>query len=193
MPHKDPIARKEYLKQYAKKNKEKKRDYDKEYNEKNKEMRAKHYAENKDEVNRISREWYEKNKEYRKEYKKKYTNNLRSTDPRVKLKHNISCLLRQSLKKKGYSKKSRTYDILCCSFEELKLHLENQFESWMNWDNYGKYQKDTFNFGWDIDHIIPVSSALNEEDIIMLNHYINLQPLCSKFNRDLKKDKINNI
>jgi hypothetical protein len=82
---------------------------------------------------------------------------------------------------------------LCCSFEELKLHLENQFESWMNWDNYGKYQKDTFNFGWDLDHIIPVSSALNEEDIIMLNHYINLQPLCSKFNRDLKKDKINNI
>jgi len=193
MPHKDPIARKEYLKQYTEKNKEKKRDYDKEYNEKNKEMRAKHYAENKDEVNRISREWYEKNKEYRKEYKKKYTNNLRSTDPRVKLKHNISCLLRQSLKKKGYSKKSRTYDILCCSFEELKLHLENQFESWMNWDNYGKYQKDTFNFGWDLDHIIPVSSALNEEDIIMLNHYINLQPLCSKFNRDLKKDKINNI
>jgi len=193
MPHKDPIARKEYLKQYTEKNKEKKRDYDKEYNEKNKEMRAKHYAENKDEVNRISREWYEKNKEYRKEYKKKYTNNLRSTDPLVKLKHNISCLLRQSLKKKGYSKKSRTYDILCCSFEELKLHLENQFESWMNWDNYGKYQKDTFNFGWDIDHIIPVSSALNEEDIIMLNHYINLQPLCSKFNRDLKKDKINNI
>jgi len=193
MPHKDPIARKEYLKQYAKKNKEKKRDYDKEYNEKNKEMRAKHYAENKDEVNRISREWYEKNKEYRKEYKKKYTNNLRSTDPLVKLKHNISCLLRQSLKKKGYSKKSRTYDILCCSFEELKLHLENQFESWMNWDNYGKYQKDTFNFGWDLDHIIPVSSALNEEDIIMLNHYINLQHLCSKFNRDLKKDKINNI
>jgi hypothetical protein len=193
MPHKDPIARKEYLKQYTEKNKEKKRDYDKEYNEKNKEMRAKHYAENKDEVNRISREWYEKNKEYRKEYKKKYTNNLRSTDPLVKLKHNISCLLRQSLKKKGYSKKSRTYDILCCSFEELKLHLENQFESWMNWDNYGKYQKDTFNFGWDLDHIIPVSSALNEEDIIMLNHYINLQPLCSKFNRDLKKDKINNI
>lgn len=193
MPHKDPIARKEYLKQYVKKNKERKRDYDKEYNEKNKEIRAKHYAENKDEVNRISREWYEKNKEYRKEYKRKYINNLRSTDPRVKVKNSIRSLIIQSLKKKGYSKKSRTHDILCCSFEKFKLHLENQFEPWMNWDNYGKYQKDTFNFGWDIDHIIPTSSALNEEDIIMLNHYINLQPLCSKFNRDVKKDKINNI
>ena len=191
--HKDPIVRKEYLKEYTKKNKEKKRDYDKEYNEKNKEIRAIHYAENKDEVNRISREWYEKNKEYRKEYKRKYINNLRSTDPLVKVKDSIRSLIRQSLKKKGYSKKSRTHDILGCSFEKFKLHLENQFKPWMNWGNYGKYQKDTYNFGWDIDHITPTSSALNEEDIIMLNHYINLQPLCSKFNRDVKKDKINNI
>jgi len=29
-----------------------------------------------------------------------------------------------------------------------------------------------------------------EEDIIKLNHYTNLQPLCSKINRDIKKDKI---
>ena len=165
--HKDPIVRKEYLKEYTKKNK--------------------------DEVNRISREWYEKNKEYRKEYKRKYINNLRSTDPLVKVKDSIRSLIRQSLKKKGYSKKSRTHDILGCSFEKFKLHLENQFKPWMNWGNYGKYQKDTYNFGWDIDHITPTSSALNEEDIIMLNHYINLQPLCSKFNRDVKKDKINNI
>ena len=193
MPLKDPVARKEYYRQYTEKNKEKKREYDKEYNEKNKEKRVNHYIENKDEVNQISREWYQKNKGYRREYKRKYTNNLRSTNPIVRVKDSISSLLRQSLKKMGYSKKSRTHSILGCSFEEFKLHLENQFEPWMNWDNYGKYQKDTFNFGWDIDHIVPTSSALNEEDIITLNHYTNLKPLCSKFNRDVKKDKINNI
>lgn len=59
----------------------------------------------------------------------------------------------------------------------------------MNWENYGLYNGDLF-FGWDIDHIIPVSSANSEEEIIKLNHYTNLQPLCSKINRDIKKDKL---
>ena len=192
MPLKDPIKRKEYYKQYAEKNKDRKKDYDKQYNEKNKEKRIENYKENKDKVNQISREWYQKNKEYRKEYKKKYTNNLRLTNPLVRIKHNISGLIRQSLKKMGYSKKSRTHIILGCSFEEFKIHLESQFEPWMNWENYGKYKKDTFNFGWDIDHIIPTSSTLNEQIIIDLNHYTNLQPLCSKINRDIKKDSLIN-
>jgi hypothetical protein len=65
--------------------------------------------------------------------------------------------------------------------------LENKFEPWMNWDNQGRYNGE-FDYGWDIDHIIPLSSAKNEEDIIKLSHYSNLQPLCSKVNRDIKKD-----
>lgn len=72
--------------------------------------------------------------------------------------------------------------------ETFKLHLENQFESWMNWRNKGLYNG-TPNFGWDIDHIIPLSSAVNETDIIKLNHYTNLRPLCSYVNRYVKRDK----
>jgi len=41
---------------------------------------------------------------------------------------------------------------------------------------------------WDIDHIIPLSAAETEEDIIRLNHHKNLQPLCSKVNRYIKRD-----
>ena len=59
----------------------------------------------------------------------------------------------------------------------------------MTWENYGKYNGE-LNYGWDIDHIIPVSSAKNKEEILKINHYTNLQPLCSKINRDIKKDKI---
>jgi hypothetical protein len=43
----------------------------------------------------------------------------------------------------------------------------------------------------DIDHIIPISSVNSENDVIRLNHYTNLQPLCSKVNRDIKIDKFN--
>ena len=60
----------------------------------------------------------------------------------------------------------------------------------MNWDNKGLYNGE-YNFGWDIDHIVPLSTASELEDVIRLNHYTNLQPLCSKINREIKKDKLN--
>ena len=93
------------------------------------------------------------------------------------------------MKSKGYKKNLKTEIIVGCSFEELKLYLESKFETWMNWDNYGLYNG-KLNYGWDIDHIIPLCSALKEEDVIKLNHYTNLQPLCSKVNRDIKHSNI---
>ena len=47
--------------------------------------------------------------------------------------------------------------------------MESKFDENMNWANQGTY--------WHIDHIIPISSAKTEEDIYILNHYTNLQPL----------------
>jgi hypothetical protein len=40
----------------------------------------------------------------------------------------------------------------------------------MTFDNYGMK-------GWHLDHIIPLSSANNEDEIIKLCHFTNLQPL----------------
>ena len=59
----------------------------------------------------------------------------------------------------------------------------------MSWDNYGLYNG-TPNYGWDIDHKIPNSSALTEQEVVQLNHYTNLQPLCSYYNRDVKRNKV---
>ena len=59
----------------------------------------------------------------------------------------------------------------------------------MTWENRGLYNGE-FNFGWDLDHIIPISTAKTEEDVIRLNHYTNFQPLCSHVNRNIKKNKI---
>jgi hypothetical protein len=88
-----------------------------------------------------------------------------------------------------YKTSLKSKDILGCSANDFTLYLESKFEKWMDWNNYGLYNGQ-INNGWDIDHIIPLSSAKCEEDIIRLNHYTNLQPLCSKVNRNIKKNNI---
>lgn len=158
-----------------------------------------YYLNNKEKIDSKNKEYRQNNKEKETERKKIYRQNNKEKINRFKklkkqnnyffkLKCNIGVLILNSFKKKSYTKKSRTYQILGCSFEDFKLHLESKFESWMSWDNHGKYNGQ-LNFGWDIDHIIPLSSAKTEEELIKLNHYTNLQPLCSKVNRDIKKDK----
>ena len=141
--------------------KEEKAKYDKDYHSKNKEKRkvvAKEWRDNnKDKVvlyeknNSSNRKtYYETNKksinkktslkrkensddwnEYRRaNYKKKMNN-----DPVYKLRQNIKSLISNSFKAKGIRKKSKTLQILGCSFIEYKKHIEKQFELWMNWTN----------------------------------------------------------
>jgi hypothetical protein len=142
---------------------------------------------------------------YRKEKKEKiqkrnniYNKKRKSIDPVYKLRCGITRTISDTLRLKKLTKKSRTCAILGCSFEDFRNYLELLWEHtnnlnenacvWMTWDNYGKYNG-TRNFGWDIDHIEPISKAKTEDDVIRLSHYTNLQPLCSKINRDIKKDK----
>ena len=56
-------------------------------------------------------------------------------------------------------------------------------------NNYGKYNGKP-NYGWDIDHIIPVSSGTSIEDILFINRYTNLRPLCSYINRCIKRNRL---
>lgn len=136
------------------------------------------------------KQYYEENKEKINEYKNNWVKNKKNTNPLYRLSFNIRCLIRISITKQGFTKNSKTSKILGCSFDEFKQHLESKFEPWMNWNNYGLYNGE-LNYGWDIDHIIPNSSAKTEEEVITLNHYSNLQPLCSKVNRDIKRNLIN--
>ena len=74
-----------------------------------------------------------------------------------------------------YPKKSKISKFYGCSINMLKNHLELKFNDNMYWGNYGKY--------WEIDHIIPLHSANNLEELVYLNHYTNLQPLTIEKNR----------
>lgn len=197
--------RKNYQREHYIKNKEKKKEYyllnREKIKEKQKDNRVKYRLNNKEKIKEKHKEYRIKNKEKIKqyyidnkerdrerinEYRRNHRKLKRENDPLYKLVCNIRCLVSNSLRYRGYSKKSKTYQILGCSFEEFKLYLESKFEVWMSWDNYGKYNGE-LNFGWDIDHIIPISKAITEEEIINLNHFENLQPLCSYTNRHIKK------
>jgi hypothetical protein len=132
------------------------------------------------------------NEEY-KEFREKYNKWRRekgNNEPLFRLKNNLRTTIWSSIKRCGYKKYSKTYEILGCSYNDFIVYLESKFESWMTWENYGRYNGELY-FGWDIDHIVPVKNAKTEQEIININHYTNLQPLCSKINRDIKKDKLN--
>jgi hypothetical protein len=124
------------------------------------------------------------------------SNYIKTINPRQpldkKLKNisrNINRNIRRSFKKKGIVKSKTICEILGCSYQDFKIYIESKFETWMNWNNYGLYNGQ-LNHGWDLDHIVPKSIAKTEEDILKLNHYTNFTPLCSKNNRDIKKNKL---
>jgi len=134
----------------------------------------------------------EQNRDKQRDYMRIYMRERRKLDSVFKLKSNINRAIHKALTRNGYSKNTRAYQILGCTFEELKAHLEQQFESWMNWDNYGLYNG-LANYGWDIDHIEPLQPTgivRCEDDIIKLNHYSNLRPLCSYYNRYTKGNSL---
>jgi hypothetical protein len=84
------------------------------------------------------------------------------------------CILSNQVRRYIIDKKGKhTEDILGETFDNVRLHIEKQFKDGMSWDNFGE---------WHIDHIIPLSSGKNEEEIIKLNHYTNLQPLWAEEN-----------
>lgn len=89
-------------------------------------------------------------------------------DPIKRLKSNMRSLINFSLRKGGYTKKSRTHEILGCTWEEFAAHIEKQFLPGMTWENRNL---------WHIDHIVPIATAKTEAEVLALNHFTNLRPL----------------
>ena len=75
---------------------------------------------------------------------------------------------------------------------DLKNHIENQFELWMNWENHGIYNKNMWNdndpqtWTWQIDHIIPHSTfkytSMEDQTFKDCWDRSNLRPLSAKQN-----------
>ena len=138
-------------------------------------------VKNKVHIKEYKRRYGIKNKEAIIEKRKiRYLKNKQKNNPTEVIKLRVRSVTRCAFTRKGYTKKSKTHEILRCSFVELKTYLENQFKDGMNWDNRSK---------WEIDHIIPLSSAKTEDELIKLGHYTNLRPLWKEENQS-KRDKM---
>lgn len=114
------------------------------------------------------------------EKSKQWRKNQKRINPLFKLRENISSLMCNSFKracKGNYSKYSKSSEILGCTIQEFIEHLQSHFKPGMTLENHGQGEGK-----WNIDHIIPISSAKTEDEIYKLNHYTNLQPLWWKEN-----------
>jgi hypothetical protein len=185
-------ANKEKRKAYRKANKEKIAEKKKAYRKANKEKIAekkKAYRKaNKEKIAEQDKAYYEANKEKIAEYLNAYKKQRRKSDPlfRLTLNYRRSCL--KAFKSISQKKNNSSIKLLGLNnWQELVEHLEPQFYDHpktgekMTFDNHGFY-------GWHIDHIIPLSTAETEEDIIKLCHYTNLQPMWAEENL-AKSDK----
>ena len=116
------------------------------------------------------------------EYMRNYHFERNATDPIFKLRNLLRGRVRSALKADGGRKKDRTEELLGCTIEEAKKHIESQFEIWMDWENWTSD-------GWVLDHIRPCASfnLLYEDEQLTCFNYRNLQPIAARDN-NVKND-----
>ena len=159
---------------------------------------------NKNKIDVRNREYYQKNRnrlvEYRKARKEQDKENLkaynryrRKRDPAFKMRQYVSNSIYRILRKNSATKAGKScLEYLNYTFEELKIHIENQFEPWMNWNNHGRYNNGIWNnndsstWAWQLDHIIPQSDmpykSMDDENFLKCWDLANLRPLSAKEN-----------
>ena len=137
--------------------------------EKYKLTREKYLKENREEINRVKKLYKLNNREKVLQDKREYYQRKKN-DPIFALTKRLRQGIYRSIR--GVKLRS-SLDILGCTEENFKIHIENQFTDDMSWDRLNEIH---------IDHIIPISSAETLEDVYRLNHYTNLQPLWARDN-----------
>jgi len=136
-----------------------------------------HWHDNKEHYIEENIKWKKNNPNYvptkvsNQYYKDKYKNDLEYRLIKVTRSRIYKAL-------KDNIKTSTATEALGCTLEEYKLHLEQQFDNKMNWDNWGEY--------WEIDHTIGICN-FSLEDINEAFHYTNTRPLEKIANRTKKK------
>jgi hypothetical protein len=133
------------------------------------ERQRQYYFDN-NEVVKEGKRWYYKDnieivRQYKKEnagaireYQGRYCKTRRKSDPLFAFIGNTRNLINISLKNRGYKKSSKTAQLLGCSYADFLLHI-------------GPKPSETA----QLDHICPCAQAVNEQELIKLQHFSNFQ------------------
>lgn len=179
------------------------------------ERKISHYNENKDKILSKVRTYQENNSEKISLQKKSYYQNNRSEiikkqtkfrvknsrryyqkhkdKPEYKIRKRLSFSIAKALKHNGSSKNGASIlNFLPYSIQELREHLERQFEPWMTWENWGNYSKEIWDdndistWTWQLDHIVPHSTfqyfSMKDKTFLKCWALENLRPLSAKIN-----------
>lgn len=163
-------------------NKEDKVKYNKQYYEANKEI-----------IKEQNKQYAKEHKQETRQYHNQYYKDKRKNDLTFQIRTALSANINYGLKSNGSSKAGKSIvKYLGYSIQELIQYLENQFETWMTWQNYGKYDPETWDdndpstWKWSIDHIIPQSKfyfiSMDEQTFKDCYALSNLRPLSAKQN-----------
>lgn len=161
------------------------------------EYNATHYAQHKGHHNRRYREWARQNRDARRDYMREWLADnpdksaayarKRLRDPRVRLENAVRCRIWGAIARGSKAGRS-SFDLLGYSADELKVHLERQFQRGMTWANFGS---------WHIDHILPLSSfnytTPDDPDFKLAWALTNLRPLWAKENLEKGAKRLNLI
>jgi hypothetical protein len=98
----------------------------------------------------------------------RYVRDRLKNDPAFKMMMTVRARAGQALR--GKRKHSRSAQLVGCTSDELRAHIEKQFKPGMTWQNHGE---------WHVDHIRPCASfnLLLAKEQAACFHFTNLQPL----------------
>jgi hypothetical protein len=112
----------------------------------------------------------EENRQKRRDWWAKYSKERKARDHQYATGLRVRTRICMALKNKRVKKSLRTVELIGCSYEFLRNHIESQFRDGMCWN-----KKHSFH----IDHIRPLSSfdLTDQEQLKAACHWSNLQPL----------------
>lgn len=184
-----PTCSKCYGKTYRQNNKAKIRKSINNWREVNKE---KHQAsekqwrkDNKERKDATDTAWREANKEHVRKLARENQRRRELIDPSFRIARRLRSRFNKFIKQNDAESFEVLSKYIDYTWDDLRKHIEAQFEPWMNWDN------NTVN-GWHIDHIKPLCSfdLTNKNEIIEAWKLSNLRPLkCTDNWHKSKQDK----
>ena len=120
--------------------------------------------------------------DFLREQKTEWCRNESITNINYRLKKSLAARLRNVL-----NKNDTTMNYIGCNIQYLREWFEYNFNSEMNWENYGSF--------WSIDHIIPVCKfdLTIEDEKLKCWNWSNLMPVTIKYNSSKKEIDMNQV